>query len=276
MNIVLIHPYITIRDPETYLSEPLGLVCLASYLKQVFENEINIVILDLYAMGADNPRRKGNMYVKGIDDEVYIHDQIKKLNPDLIGITCCFTGYIQDALNVAALAKHVAPAVPVVMGGAHATLEAESILRNNLCIDFVVRNEGEITLEQLVRSLRGELTIETIDGLCFRAADQSVVVNSPRELIKDLDVLPIPNREFIDMEHYKRSNTIFFNFSRKNPIATIMISRGCPYECVFCCTKICGSDDGDQEALAMSSKKSKCWFRNMEYERLLSLTINLF
>ncbi|OQY48099.1 MAG: hypothetical protein B6247_25600 [Candidatus Parabeggiatoa sp. nov. 2] len=237
MNIVLIHPYIVVRDMGIYLSEPLGLVCLATYLKQVFKEEVNVSILDLYAMGAGNPKRKGNMYVKGIDDEVQIHAEISKIKPDLIGITCCFTGYFGEALEVAAMAKRLYSSVPIVMGGTHATLEAKSILRDNSFVDFIVCHEGEIALEQLVRSLRGELTIESIDGLCFRAKDKSVVENPSRKLISDLDILPIPDRKFIDMEHYKQYNHRLFNFFRKKPIATVMTSRGCPYKCVFCCTK---------------------------------------
>jgi hypothetical protein len=104
-------------------------------------------------------------------------------------------------------------------------------------VDFIVCHEGEITLEHLVRSQRGELPIESVEGLCFRDSDNSVVENPPRKMISDLDILPIPDRKLIDMEFYKRYNHQLFNFSRKKPIATIMTSRGCPYECVFCCSK---------------------------------------
>ena len=237
MNIILIHPYIVVRHLDIHMSEPLGLVSLATYLKQVFEEEINVSILDLYATGAENPKRKGDMYIKGINDEAQIHAEISKAKPDLIGITCCFTGYFAEALEVAAMAKRLYPSVPIVMGGAHATLDAKSILRDNPFVDFIVCHEGEITLEQLVRSVRGELPIESVDGLCFRTSDNTVVENSPRKMISDLDILPIPDRKFIDMEFYKKYNHQLFNFSRKKPIATIMTSRGCPYECVFCCSK---------------------------------------
>ncbi|RKZ50612.1 MAG: hypothetical protein DRR16_00735 [Candidatus Parabeggiatoa sp. nov. 3] len=237
MNIILIHPYIVVRNLDIHMSEPLGLVSLATYLAHIFGEEINVSILDLYAMGTDNPKPKGNMYVKGIDDEAQIHAEMSKAKPDIIGITCCFTGYFAEALEVAAMAKRLYPSVPIVIGGAHATLDAKSILRDNSFVDFIVCHEGEITLEQLVRSLRGELPIESVDGLCFRAYDNMVVENSPRKLISDLDILPIPDRKFIDMEFYKRYNHRLFNFSRKKPIATIMTSRGCPYKCVFCCSK---------------------------------------
>lgn len=237
MNIVLIHPYIVVRETNIALTEPLGLISLATYLKQVFGEEVNVSILDLYAMGADTLKPKGDLYVKGVDEEARIHEELKRLKPDLIGVTCCFTGYFGEALDVVAMSKRLFPSVPTVMGGAHATLEARSVLRDNPSVDYVVCNEGEITLADLVRALRGELSVESINGLCFRGPDNSIVVNAPRELIADLDVLPIPDRSFIDMEHYKRWNHRFFNFSRKRPVATVITSRGCPFECIFCCTK---------------------------------------
>jgi len=58
MNIILIHPYIVVRNLDIHMSEPLGLVSLATYLTHVFGEEINVSILDLYAMGTDNPKPK--------------------------------------------------------------------------------------------------------------------------------------------------------------------------------------------------------------------------
>jgi magnesium-protoporphyrin IX monomethyl ester (oxidative) cyclase len=237
MNIVLIHPYITVRDTNIYLSEPLGLVSLATYLRQVLRDEIHISILDLYAMGAEAPKQQGDLYVKGVHDKTVIHKELKKNQPDLIGIGCCFSGYFAEAVEVAEMAKELYPSVPIVIGGAHATLEAQSILHEYSCIDYIVCHEGEITLEHLVRALRGEMSLAAVDGLCFRNAENTVVMNPHREFIEDLDRLPIPDRAFIDMEHYMRTNHKQFNFSRKKPIATIMTSRGCPYQCVFCCSK---------------------------------------
>lgn len=246
MNVVLIHPYITVYDPNIYLSEPLGLLCLASYLKHIFGADVQVTILDLYVMGADKPKRRGDLYVLGIDDEAYVQAEINKLRPDLIGITCNFTAYAMDALEVAAMVKRAMPAVPVVLGGAHATIEAESILRDNPSVDFVARGEGEITLEQLVRALRGECAIENVAGVSYRTSNQmaksteleAVVSNPPRELIKNLDTLPIPNRSFIDMDRYKLLNKEVVWYVRKEPVATIMTSRGCPYNCIFCSTNV--------------------------------------
>ena len=115
-------------------------------------------------MGAENPKPKGDFIVKGIDDETRIQNELKLLKPDLIGLTCCFSGYFHDALEVAAIAKRCYPTVPIVFGGAHASLEAKAVLKDNPQVDYVVVKEGEITLEELVKGLRGEREIESIEG----------------------------------------------------------------------------------------------------------------
>lgn len=239
MNIVLIHPYITVSDPQTYLSEPLGLVCLASYLRQALGDAVQVTILDLYVEHAYAPRRKGErLYVLGEDNEAIIAARLKPLAPDLIGITCNLTAYADDALEVAAIARRALPSVPIVMGGAHPTIEAESILRTHRSVDFIVRGEGEITLEQLVHALQDRSDPATIAGLSWRRNDGSVVSNPRRALIEDLDVLPIPDRRFIDMQRYKTLDAEVVWYTRQKPVATLMTTRGCPYQCTFCSTNV--------------------------------------
>jgi len=51
-------------------------------------------------------------------------------------------------------------------------------------------------------------------------------------------LIPIPDRDFVDMEYYKHHNKKCIWYVRKSPVATIMTSRGCPFSCVFCSTNI--------------------------------------
>lgn len=238
INLVLIHPYITVREANVYLSEPLGLVCLATYLKQVFQETISVNILDLYALGANAPAAKDGLYVLGIHDEKIIKAELEKFKPDLIGITCNFTAYALDSLDVASIVKKIFPLVPVVLGGAHATIEAENIIRENKSVDYVVRGEGEITIEYLLKYLHGGSPIHEVQGITYRNSQKIVVSNPERELMEDLDILPIPDRSLIDMEFYNESNKKCIWYVRKEPVATIITSRGCPYNCVFCSTKV--------------------------------------
>lgn len=63
-------------------------------------------------------------------------------------------------------------------------------------------------------------------------------MNPEHELIADMNSLPIPDRKFADMEFYKRINRQTFAFAKKSPSVTMMTSRGCPFNCIFCRTKI--------------------------------------
>ena len=79
--------------------------------------------------------------------------------------------------------------------------------------------------------------LEDVKGLAYRV-NGNVVMNEKQELIDDVDVLPIPSRRFIDMEAYKFFNRETIWYVKNEPVATLMTSRGCPYDCVFCSTKV--------------------------------------
>jgi radical SAM superfamily enzyme YgiQ (UPF0313 family) len=239
MNVLLIHPYITIREPNVDLNEPLGLVSLATYLRDVLGDTVRVEILDLYQLGEDKPRSIGDgQYILGLKDRSVIEQTFSRFQPDLVGIACNFTAYAQDALEVASAVKDVAPHTPIVMGGAHATMDSKGLLEEHSCVDFVVRNEGEITLRELVTAIDEGLPLSSIDGLSYRDTDNKVLENPNRKFISDIDVLPIPDRSFINMHQYMRFRRRTTWYTRKRPIASIITSRGCPFDCVFCSTKV--------------------------------------
>jgi len=237
MKVLLIQSYITTLNPDTALNEPLGLLSLASYLEDRFKQDIEINILDLFALGYEQRLKKDNLFVKGLSEKEEILKYIKKFDPAIVGINCNFTAYAQDSLEVAKLVKENFPQTYLVLGGAHATMEAENILKTHRYIDFIVRGEGEITFEALLKALTGNTDLKSIDGLSYRNNEQ-VINNQDRELIKDINILPLLNRKYIDMEKYKKINATSLNFTKNEPVATVMTSRGCPYNCIFCSTKI--------------------------------------
>ncbi|MFH2058564.1 MAG: radical SAM protein [Pseudomonadota bacterium] len=240
MNILLIHPYITVTTRETVLTEPIGLMSLASYLEEIYKDKIKVNILDLYALGDDNLKEKDDMYVFGLNDKKEIEEQLRIFSPDLIGIHCNFTGFCQDSYQLAAIVKSLCPGIPVILGGAHATMEAEKILEEHLCIDYVVCGEGELTLKELTDIFiqeRGQ-DVSGITGLCYRNSDGTIIRNQDRQLIADIDSLPFPSRKFINTDFYMRMNAKSLPFTKREPLGILMTSRGCPFNCIFCSTKI--------------------------------------
>jgi radical SAM superfamily enzyme YgiQ (UPF0313 family) len=137
------------------------------------------------------------------------------LSSDLVGISTTTS----TAVRSYRYAQRVRDAgVPVVMGGPHVTFLADEAL--DFC-DYVVRNEGEQTLVELVDYLRGRGAIQDIKGLSYRTADGIAVHNEVRPLLASLDDIPWPDMNLV------------VGGEKIHP-APILSSRGCPFGCEFC------------------------------------------
>jgi magnesium-protoporphyrin IX monomethyl ester (oxidative) cyclase len=240
MKVLLIHTYITSDSKEFIqtLSEPLGLISLATNIKKQFEEEVDLGILDLYADGYNYVKDRGEGRItRGISEESKIINLIQESNPDIIGIHCNFTGYANDALEVARIAKKALPNSVLVMGGAHASYDSENILKDFQFIDYIVRGEGEITFCELIKAVISGNNINNIDGITYRDNDGKVLMTPTRGLVEEIDTIGKPDRRYIDMKKYMYLNSKSFPLAMKYPVATIMASRGCPYNCIFCSTK---------------------------------------
>lgn len=237
MNITLIHPFINSSSPELYLNEPIGLLSLATFLRDNTKGEHNICILDLYALGYDRVVKNGRYYDIGVSQPDEIERLIRDRRPDIVGITCNFTTYAKSALMLADLVKERFPGVFVMLGGAHATMDAENILSKQCQADVVVRGEGELTFKELVERLKAGISYQDIEGITYRRGKE-VISNPRRPLMEGIETLPIPDRSFIDQDSYSNINKKMYFLSKGKKVASIMTSRGCPYNCRFCSTKV--------------------------------------
>jgi len=134
---------------------------------------------------------------------------------------CAQRGY-QLAQQVRQNAK-----VPIIFGGAHPTVLPEECL--DYC-DYVIRNEGEVTLLELLDTLQSDKDVSSIKGLSFRNNQGEIVHNPKREFVQNIDV-PQDIALLHDYEKLKDS------FQGKNPMIhmqVIQTSRGCPFNCKFC------------------------------------------
>ena len=234
MKTLLIQPYITSSNQFTNLIEPLGLIYLASYVKH---HEIKI--LDLYGLGVDKIEKVDHLYRKGVSNSKEIVRMIKEYDPEVVGISCNFTEYSQDAFEVVKLVKDNFKNAIVVIGGAHVTMDAVNTLKNNQSIDILVRGEGEITFQELLDTLQKKGDLSVIKGLTYKNNNGEIISNPDRELIEDINELPMLDRSKLEtMGAYLKTNTRALAFVKNEPVASIMTSRGCPFNCIFCSTKM--------------------------------------
>lgn len=146
---------------------------------------------------------------------------------ELLHSTCgaAVIWYFNEGLR---LIKEKMPQVKTVAGGLWYSGDWERQMRLNPTIDYIMMGEAELTLEDLVINLENKTKDESeIPGLISRAADDNIVAGPHRELIPDLNTLPMPAYDLFPMEKY-------VGHTYWKPFAELMTSRGCPGKCHFC------------------------------------------
>ena len=228
MKILLLNPPLVGDSNKAGIFPPLGLAYVAAVLRKKGHQ---VKIAD-YSLGKVSKTR-GNYYWYGKK----FHEIKKGLlkqdpKPDLIGLGCFFSIRFFYTLELAKVCKKVFPKTPIVIGGIHATVSPESVLRNPE-INYVVLGEGEETIVELIKAIKGKRGFEKIDGLAYKNKTGKIVINPKTKFIKNLDQLPLPARDLLNMEAYISDTTIRWNLNQKRH-ASVFTSRGCPNRCTFC------------------------------------------
>ena len=205
--IVLINPPISGKKPSLVIPS-LGLGYLAAMLRQ---NGLEARIIDVPALGLDTEQVAG---------------EVAKIKPEIAGITAT-TPLADSAYKLAkALRPH---AQWLIMGGAHPSALGSKIFEQCPDIDFGFRGEAEEIFPRLAKSLmQGEKNID-LPGV-IRPGH-----NADPASISDPEQLPFPAWDLMPMKKYRHP---LFPGER---VATIITSRGCPYQCIFCDKSVCGS-----------------------------------
>ncbi len=147
----------------------------------------------------------------------------RPLETDLVGIsTITATAPGAYAIGDAVRAR----GIPVVFGGPHASFVPEEALEHG---DFCITGEGETGLPLLVEALNGRRRLEEVPGLLWRENGQ-VRRNPPAPPLEDLDSLPFPDFDLLDMgESGKMGGP-----GPGRATIPVQTSRGCPFDCSFC------------------------------------------
>lgn len=164
-----------------------------------------------------------------------IAEHVAEFNPDVIGTTTV----TQDRLAGIETIREMRQACPqafLVVGGSHFTHSAVDALQSIPELDAVVMGEGERTLLELLDHLPDRDAFDEIDGLAWRTPDGQIVVNRPRELIQNLDSLPMPAWDLFGPGAYSHTSSRIARRDKgeQELVTGIMTMRGCPQQCLFC------------------------------------------
>lgn len=154
---------------------------------------------------------------------------LSEFRPEYVGITFT-TPLYHEAAELATIARELLPDCTTIAGGIHAsTLPGESLEEGGF--DIVVLGEGERTLAEVVSGADPG----TVRGIAF-GKGEGYTETRPRELIEDLDRLPLPAWQLHDLKRYRSPHIA----SRKNPVGYMETNRGCNHYCTFCSQRIFG------------------------------------
>lgn len=213
-----LNKYSILRNPS--FSMPIGLIDLSAYLRiQIKEIDIKILDIgkDLYKVYMNRETTPPMSVESFIDSELDTID----FKPDIVGISILFSTAHITSMKIADKVKKRWDKAIVVCGGNHATNCVQSLL-SNPNIDYVLRGEGEIPSSEFIKKVQdGEENIDV-----FGLIDRSKLKINPEQLaplIKNLDEIPMPAYDLLDIETYK-----------KTVGASIIFSRGCIFQCTFC------------------------------------------
>ncbi len=214
MRILLVVPY---QNIEMYIAPNLGLGYLASALRN---RGHDVAYLDCLKQ-----RIRVSAWEKVLHEGQY----------DLVGIQM-FTHAYCSVKAMLQVAKKVLPRIISVVGGPHASALPGQLLSQSPEIDYIIHGEGEQALPKLAEileqgSLNGRISIP---NLGWRDHDQ-IRINE-RSFIEYLDTIGLPAWDLMDPRSYPLLSHGLFN--RAYPIAPIIATRGCPYDCTFCAASI--------------------------------------
>lgn len=146
--------------------------------------------------------------------------------PDIIGVQAVTSG-LSGAAAILERARRRFPRVLRVLGGVGAAQADEELVAAGTA-DVVVRGEAEIALAALVfhHGTTGRRSLSAVPGITYRTDDGAMVRTAMPGPIRNLDALPLPARDLVDMRLYARLS--------RGRCGNIVTSRGCSYACAYC------------------------------------------
>lgn len=250
--VLIVYPFLKrnmkillIRPPEIYYGKhylptfgiPLGIAYICAYLKRAGYNDVKIYDFlvcreSIIRLSSSGKLIYGTPFHR-------IRETIKNESPDIVGISNIASTQLESTILTAQAVKEVNKNIFVVAGGAHPSVQPWDFLKEKSLFDAVIIGEGEKTFVTLVTVLGKNRRLSEIGGIAYLEND-NLKINKDINFILNLDEIPIPAYEDLDMEEYFKKRYLFlsarpsFYYDGSERSINMITSRGCPYNCIFC------------------------------------------
>ncbi len=168
-------------------------------------------------------------YFEKITRSKYL-EYLKEHEFDVVGCTI-YTLTFNLAKAFFKYTRSILPKTCLLAGGPHPTCLPLETLEQIKELDAVAIGEGELTFLEILARLSQEKDFDSVNGTAYRRHnDNQIIMNNPRDLISELDLLPMPAYDLFPIDKY----ILPPNLVKRYPTVAIQVTRGCPYKCGFC------------------------------------------
>ena len=212
-----------------YCDTPIGILSIFTHVKKSLP-DLKIHIIDAESL----------MYKHAWKGTDYCWDllikKIKKINPKIIGIS---QPYYHGSRKFHATLKKIKDCLPesIIIGGGNYPTDATDVALEDPNLDYIIKSEGEATFAEFLQKYYASEDVKKIDGICYKEHQQKTVVNPKINFMKDISILPIPDRSVLDMHSYGWGRHVTDRILPGAHFLTMITSRGCPFKCTFCSNK---------------------------------------
>lgn len=219
MKILLTHGYFLSEDEKEQLIMrpyvPLGILYISAFLeKNGYDNEV---------------------FDSTFQNFSDLTNKILKDKPDVIGIYTNLMTKV-NVLRIINIIKSEPSLVntKIVLGGPEVRNHAQNFLLYGA--DIIILGEGELTMLEVVQAIEQGKGWNDIESVCYKDKNCTIIKTEERKLNKELDQLPFPNRNKIDLNKY------IDTWEQRHGYSSINVStmRGCPYSCRWCSRAVYG------------------------------------
>ena len=209
---LLINPPVRQRQEPSDI--PIGLGNIAAITR---DEGHHIAFLDLNA---------NRVPLQVAADEIAIDDY------DIIGIGGLSSQY-KEIKTILPVCRQIHPDALIVAGGGFVTYMPDKMLQLRPEIDVIVIGEGEETWKDILKEgPHGDFA--KVKGIAYRSENGKIIYTEPRPLISDIDKIPYPAYELLDLDKYGKNYVYADTGGTNMRKSNIVTERGCPRQCTFC------------------------------------------
>jgi len=217
------------RSRDTFRPIPsLALASICSFFNKYKKFDYDLKAVDLNIEGYETPGVP-------IDTNVYqrlLADKIEKNSYSVLAISVMLVYNIKWVEAIVKLSKHFHPEAKIIIGGGYPTIFPKMVIEKH-GVDYAVIGEGEATFLHIINKLNNNEDKQfekkfPFNNYAYKDENNQVIVVSRKEKYLDLVDLPPPDFDSINVEKYFEKSG--------DSILPIEGTRGCPYNCSYCCT----------------------------------------